>query len=435
LKSRYGNRALLFAALALLPYVRAIAAEYRASSYVFGTLVEIRVVDRDTARAQEAVGRIFREFDRMHRELHAWQPGKLVALNQAIARGEKNIQTTAEIAELIRGSQVLAEQSGGLFNPAIGKLVGLWSFHRDKPGGPLPDPEEIARLIRANPRISDLSVVGDRVTSANPAVQLDFGGFAKGYALDRAADILRGNGIENALVNVGGNIMALGRRAGRPWRVGLESPRGKGVLATIELADGEAIGTSGDYRRYYEIDGKRYAHIIDPRTGYPVPGVQSVTVLVSRQRGAGALSDAASKPIFIGGPGGWKEAAASMGVSCAMLVDADGVVHNVNADTAAAALAVALGAAKLVVLTDVEGLYSDWPDRTSLLSQITVDRLAGLLPALSAGMVPKMEACLRAVRGGVPRAHVIDGRVAHSVLLEVFTTEGVGTMVLPEMET
>jgi acetylglutamate kinase len=115
--------------------------------------------------------------------------------------------------------------------------------------------------------------------------------------------------------------------------------------------------------------------------------------------------------------------------------DADGVVHNVNADTAAAALAVALGAAKLVVLTDVEGLYSDWPDRTSLLSQITVDRLADLLPALSAGMVPKMEACLRAVRGGVPRAHVIDGRVAHSVLLEVFTTEGVGTMVLPEMET
>jgi acetylglutamate kinase len=114
--------------------------------------------------------------------------------------------------------------------------------------------------------------------------------------------------------------------------------------------------------------------------------------------------------------------------------DADGVVHNVNADTAAAALAVALGAAKLVVLTDVEGLYTNWPDRTSLLSQITADRLEALLPELSSGMVPKMEACLRAVRGGVPRAHVIDGRVPHSVLLEVFTTEGVGTMVLPEKE-
>jgi acetylglutamate kinase len=112
--------------------------------------------------------------------------------------------------------------------------------------------------------------------------------------------------------------------------------------------------------------------------------------------------------------------------------DTDGVVHNINADTAAAALAVALGAGKLVVLTDVEGLYADWPDRSSLLSQVTVDQLEKLLPGLSAGMVPKMEACLRAVRGGVARAHVIDGRVAHSVLLEVFTTKGVGTMVLPE---
>ena len=112
--------------------------------------------------------------------------------------------------------------------------------------------------------------------------------------------------------------------------------------------------------------------------------------------------------------------------------DLDGVVHNINADSAAAALAVALSAEKLVMLTDVEGLYTDWPDRSSLLSQVTVDRLERLLPGLSAGMAPKMEACLRAVRGGVPRAHVIDGRVAHSVLLEVFTTDGVGTMVLPE---
>ncbi|GAA4848960.1 acetylglutamate kinase [Saccharopolyspora rosea] len=114
--------------------------------------------------------------------------------------------------------------------------------------------------------------------------------------------------------------------------------------------------------------------------------------------------------------------------------DVDGVVHNVNADTAAGALAVALGAEKLVVLTDVEGLYTDWPDRSSLVSRIDADRLEALLPGLASGMVPKMEACLRAVRGGVPRAHVIDGRLAHSVLLEVFTSAGVGTMVLPVKE-
>jgi acetylglutamate kinase len=112
--------------------------------------------------------------------------------------------------------------------------------------------------------------------------------------------------------------------------------------------------------------------------------------------------------------------------------DVDGLTHNVNADTAAAAIAVALNAEKLVMLTDVEGLYADWPNRNSLLHQVRADELEKLLPNLASGMIPKMEACLAAVRGGVPRAHVIDGRLAHSVLLEVFTGSGVGTMVIPE---
>jgi acetylglutamate kinase len=111
----------------------------------------------------------------------------------------------------------------------------------------------------------------------------------------------------------------------------------------------------------------------------------------------------------------------------------DGEVYNVNADTAAAALAVALDAAKLVVLTDVEGLYADWPDSDDVIDRLTADELAVLLPDLSAGMVPKMEACLAAVRGGVPQAHVLDGRVLHSLLLEIFTDEGIGTMVLPSL--
>lgn len=115
--------------------------------------------------------------------------------------------------------------------------------------------------------------------------------------------------------------------------------------------------------------------------------------------------------------------------------DVDGVVHNVNADTAAGALAIALNAKKLVVLTDVEGLYSDWPDRSSLLHQVSADDLEKMLPHLDSGMVPKMEACLRAVRGGVPQAHVIDGRLEHSVLLEVFTSSGVGTMVMGDDDT
>jgi acetylglutamate kinase len=106
-----------------------------------------------------------------------------------------------------------------------------------------------------------------------------------------------------------------------------------------------------------------------------------------------------------------------------------GGVYNVNADTAAAALAAALGAAKLVVLTDVEGLYADWPASDEVISELTVPELEELLPTLTAGMIPKMEACLRAVRGGVPQAHVLDGRVPHAVLLEIFTDEGIGTLI------
>ena len=107
-------------------------------------------------------------------------------------------------------------------------------------------------------------------------------------------------------------------------------------------------------------------------------------------------------------------------------------VLNVNADTAAAALAVALGARKLVVLTDVEGVYADWPDRSSLLSQLSVGDARVLLGKVDSGMVPKLEACVRAVEGGVPQAHVVDGRTPHSILLEVFTDAGIGTMVLPD---
>ena len=124
-------------------------------------------------------------------------------------------------------------------------------------------------------------------------------------------------------------------------------------------------------------------------------------------------------------------AAGRIPVVSSIAPDSDGVVHNINADTAAAALAEGIGAEKLIVLTDVEGLYTAWPDRSSLVSEIGAPAVMQLLPSLDAGMVPKMEACLRAVEGGVSAAHVIDGRVPHSVILEMFTGEGIGTMVTP----
>ncbi|MCR1781412.1 acetylglutamate kinase [Nocardioides carbamazepini] len=115
--------------------------------------------------------------------------------------------------------------------------------------------------------------------------------------------------------------------------------------------------------------------------------------------------------------------------------DVDGVVHNVNADSAAASLAAALGAEKLLVLTDVEGLYLDWPDPEEVIGEISPEALEEILPSLASGMIPKMSACLQAVRDGVKRATVVDGRQAHAVLLELFTDEGVGTQVLPGVTT
>jgi acetylglutamate kinase len=117
-------------------------------------------------------------------------------------------------------------------------------------------------------------------------------------------------------------------------------------------------------------------------------------------------------------------------VVSALALDVDGVVHNINADTAAAALAEALGAEKLLMLTDIEGLYTRWPDRDSLVSEIDTATLTQLLPTLETGMIPKIEACLRAVDSGVPSAHIIDGRVEHCVLVELLTDEGTGTKVV-----
>ena len=134
-------------------------------------------------------------------------------------------------------------------------------------------------------------------------------------------------GIAAALVNVGGNILALGRNGDTPgasaWKIRALRPAQQGCLGTLELADG-GNRTSGDYRRDYIVDGKRYRHIIDPRSGYPASGVRSVTVVVPPRPGAGALSDAASKPLFIAGPSGWREAADNLGITQALLVDDEG---------------------------------------------------------------------------------------------------------------
>ena len=343
-------RFLTVAAVLLLAACQGKEPLHQEQSYVFGTLVDVTVYGESEPRARQAANEVLQEFQRLHNLLHAWQPSELSKLNAAFARGE-SMAVSTEFVAMLRDAVQLSQQSQGLFNPAIGGLVQLWGFHADEFKTALPDEKQIVALTAANPQMSDIVFnpsrppivrggevaqasspdkgrdgVGFEVRSNNKAVQLDLGGYAKGYALDRAAEILRKQGIRNALVNIGGNILALGQHGKRPWRIGIQHPRKPGALATLELRDGEAVGTSGDYQRYFELGGKRYCHLIDPRSGHPVPGVQAATVL-TRGPHAGVLSDVLSKPLFIAGTGGWRAAAMQMNLPEAMLVDAQGSIH------------------------------------------------------------------------------------------------------------
>ena len=298
---------------------------HRQEAYVFGTRVDLTVYGESSERAAAAMAEVLREFDRLHRAYHAWEPSELTTLNEAIARGE--VATVSdELARLLSDAQKLSEAGDNLFNPALGALIELWGFHADEFVPRRPDATALQAVLEARPRMSDLLIEGTRVTSRNRAVKLDLGGYAKGYALDRAAAILRAKGIRNALINIGGNVMALGKKGDTPWRLGLQHPREPQPLATLPLYDGEAIGTSGDYQRYFELDGQRYSHLIDPRSGMPAAGTQSLTVLVTPREGAGTLSDAASKPPYIAGDA-WRDYTRRYGINHALRVAADGRVE------------------------------------------------------------------------------------------------------------
>ena len=327
----------MFRLLSLLAMASLLAAcgqpaPWRQESYVFGTRVELAISGVPEAQARAAGNRVLQEFDRLHRTYHAWQPSELSALNDAIAAGRSH-EVTAEFAEYIREAQSVAARGDHLFDPGIGRLVALWGFHTDDIQPRLPDLAAVTALLAQHPSIADLRVDGNRVGSRNTSVALDFGGYLKGVALDRAAASLKQDGVGNALINIGGNVMALGTRdakpGGTPWRIGIQHPRpqtvGGAPLATLELRDGEAIGTSGDYHRYFAVGDRRYCHLLNPRSGFPAQESQAVTVLIAPGPGAGMRSDALSKPIFIAGRE-WPAMARKLGVESVLRVGADGTV-------------------------------------------------------------------------------------------------------------
>jgi len=297
--------------------------EQKAEFIVFGTLLEVTTWGASEAQAQKAFSELQSLFQLMHRDWHAWEPGRLTGINQAFAEG-RTAQADKDILELVTRSQQMETLSGGRFNPAIGGLVRLWGFHTsDFPIlGPPPEPAEIQSFLNRAPSTLNIQIRGLDLESSNSSVQLDFGGIAKGFAIDLACARLRELGIRNAIVNAGGDLRAFGRHGSRPWRVGIRNPAG-GIIGGVTAGDDEAIFTSGVYERFRQDQQERYPHILDPRTGWPVEGISAVTVI----SGEGLLADAAATAIIVAGKEDWVTVARSLGLDKVLLVDESGTVY------------------------------------------------------------------------------------------------------------
>jgi thiamine biosynthesis lipoprotein len=297
--------------------------EQSAELFVFGTIVEIKLWGASPEAASDAFAEIQQMFQHMHRDWHAWEPGRLTEINKAFAQGQTATGDT-DIVEMIRRSQQIEPQTGGRFNPAIGALIGLWGFHTsDYPIlGPAPSQAEIDSLLALKPSSTDIHINGLELRSDNPAVQLDFGGIAKGYAVDLTIERLRLMGIDNGIVNAGGDLRAMGKHGERAWRVAIRKPGGGSIGSTEVLGD-EAIFTSGNYERFRQDKTERYPHIIDPGTGWPARDIASVTVITRE----GILADAVCTALVVAGLDGWPEVARALELDQVAVVDEFGTVY------------------------------------------------------------------------------------------------------------
>jgi len=295
--------------------------------FTFGTLVDISIWTKDSEKAQQAIAEVSQDMQFLHDAWHPTKGGPLTRVNQLLKTG-KPFSVNPSVLPLLQPASELSEKSDGLFNPAIGLLVQLWQFdqldiqHNSGKVMTPPAEEKIKAFLLQAPKMNDIQINDIRVSSSNPAVELDFGAFAKGVAVNRAIEKLQDLGIKNALFNAGGDLKVLGKRGERHWRIGIRSPfyhseQGRPVIAAIELHDQESAFTSGDYERFFEYQGKHYHHIIDPRNGYPAEDFHSVTIV---HQDAG-LADAAATAIFIAGKKDWQRIAKQMGIDMLMIID------------------------------------------------------------------------------------------------------------------
>ena len=236
--------------------------------FAFGTLIELTIAGAESRSAQRAYRRIRNDFKTLDQDLYPWREGVLARTNRLLAQGQA-FTVDPSLVPMIEEATRLSRLSGGLFNPAIGALVELWGFTGGEPPQTPPPRNGIMRLVAGQPSMQALVFAGPTLKSTNKTLRLDFGAYAKGYAVDRGVEALRALGIKNAILNAGGDLRAFGRRGVRPWHIGIRHPRAPGVFASVEIETDESILTSGDYERFFIYNRKRYHHVIE--TGPAIP--------------------------------------------------------------------------------------------------------------------------------------------------------------------
>jgi FAD:protein FMN transferase len=263
-----------------------------------GSTLEITAWTADEGAAKTAFDEVFDEFARLEALMSTWIPESDVSrINHAA--GIEGVPASAEVREALAAARQISELTGGKFDVTFGALSGLWKFDHDQDNA-VPDMDVVrARLPLIDYRAIRVNDAAGTVFLARKGMSMHLGGIGKGYALDRAADILRRRGLRDFMIQTGGDMYVSGLKDGKPWRLGIQDPRGASnqSFAELDLSNG-TFSTSGDYERSFVKDGRRYHHILDPKTGEPATGSRSVTIVANRA----VLADGLSSGVFLLGP-------------------------------------------------------------------------------------------------------------------------------------
>lgn len=260
------------------------------STVAMGSSLTVTVVSPDGESARRAIQLVFDEFATLEARLSVWKPGSDVERINTAA-GKASVVVSLDTIDVLQLAMEAGDRTGGKFDVTFGALSGLWKFDHDQ-DNLLPDPNAIRQRL---PLIDYQQLVVDRAARTaflrRAGMRLHLGGIGKGFAIDRAAGILRAHGLRDFMIQAGGDLYVAGRRGDRPWRVAIRDPRGPAdrLIAALDLTDG-TFSTSGDYERFFMHDGTRYHHILDPDSGQPARGLRSVTVVAERAVDADTLS-------------------------------------------------------------------------------------------------------------------------------------------------